>query len=676
MALDIQNVATAASLRQFDLRAQPNPSVCDICFDYEDPIVGLAAGSMAVELVDDTLSATICNDAGSESSIDFDGVVQAFRQLLHMEGLGAGATAMARAARRGGIPTQFADDGDVQLGQGCRRIVISGSNLGLEDDNALERAAHKAKTWRLLQRHHIPMADQYCVGSGDDAVAAAQAIAAPVVVKPAETGSGVAVSLRLTDADAIRAAMATALEYGPDVVVESVIEGLDYRLLIFDGRLIAAARRIPPSIVGDGIKRIRDLIDDLNSDPRREYGHRNVLTIVDIDEDVESHLAGQGFSLVSIPEPGRRLYLRDRPNLSTGGSSIDVTDDVHPENRDLAIRAARAIGLRVCGVDLIIPDISKSYREVGGAVCEVNGFPGLRMHYAPSVGEPRDVAGEILAAVFPHSATARIPVAVVAGANSTSAINMVAHIAGVSGRVVGRSTAGGAFVDRQRIPKDDAGGSIGAAAVLSDPRTEIAILEAAPGDLVKSGLGVDRCQVGAVLNVRDDQIAGSGVGTLTDLARVYKIVADSATEAAVLYADDPLCVEIAALTNAARICFVTMSTGNSVVGAHIVDGKPAVRPEWRERREALVLYDHGFPQLSVSIAGPAATATGRTGHSLLDAAFAMAIAHGLGISAQDIERGLETCDALNRSSLKWKRVWLDMKRKIAVIVFPALGTSE
>ncbi|MCP4330643.1 MAG: cyanophycin synthetase [Alphaproteobacteria bacterium] len=642
LSVHLQNETTGASLRWHQASASSEPDRYDLCFDCEDPIIGLAAGILAIETLNGAAARACPSTFTCEDGFDLETAIGAFYELAQAERLTAGAAALFREARRRGIPAQLFHDAEIQLGQGSRRRLIHGSSLDIEAADAVDISVDKSKTVQILRDHGIPVPEQRRVETADQAVAAAESFGGgPVIVKPTCGDFGRAVSLRLDEPSAIRAAAASAFAHDSSAVVESYAAGNDYRLLILDGDMIAAAKRNPAHVVGDGKSSIRDLIDELNRDPRRAPHHWNVLTTIEIDQDLEDTIAVQGMTLGSVPKHEQKVRLRATPNLSTGGWAIDVTDDVHPDNREIAIRAARTMRLRLCGVDFISPDISLSYREVGGVVCEVNSGPGLRMHYAPSVGSPRDVAGRIVDAIYPDPEDARIPVAAITGTNGkTTTTRMVAHIARTAGSAVGMTTTDGAFVDDERVIEGEAAGANGAATILGNAGVEIAVLETARGGILESGLGFHRCTVAAVLNIDEDHIGEGGIETLEALAGLKRIVAEAADDTVVLNADDSLCVAMAASCSARHICYVTMASVCSLVEAHIAGGGRAVRLEDVAGRESIVLHDAGTPRLALAVSDLPATFDGRARHNVQNAMFAAAIAYGIGVSIEAIDRGL------------------------------------
>ena len=476
-------------------------------------------------------------------------------------------------------------------------------------------------------------------------MSAASRIGYPVVVKPYNGNHGRGVSINLADAEQVIAAFHVAQAISRSVIVEKFIVGHDHRMLVVNGQLIAVSKRMPGHVVGDGTHTITQLVDEVNRDPRRGIGHEKVLTRIDFDYQAERLLEEHGLNKDSVPEAGQIVYLRTTANLSTGGTAEDVTDVVHPDNVEMAVRAISAIGLDVGGVDFLSPDISESYKDVGGAICEVNAAPGFRMHMAPSSGRPRDVAGPVIDMLFAPGSPSKIPIAAVTGTNGkTTTARMLAHIMKLAGHHVGLTTTDGVYVDGQRTVEGDMTGPVATRMVLSDPFVDVAVLETARGGLLRAGMGVRHCDVGAVLNVKSDHLGLKGIDTLEDLARVKRIIVETARDTAVLNADDPLCLKMAAYTEAKHLCYVTMNPAHPLVREHISAGGRGVVLETAMKGQMITIYDHGahIPLLWTHLIP--ATLEGRAVHNVQNAMFAAAMAFSMGEKLENIRHGLRTFD--------------------------------
>ena len=408
---------------------------------------------------------------------------------------------------------------------------------------------------------------------------------------------------------------------------------MDHRLLVVNGQLVAAAKRVPAHVVGDGKSTVEELVATVNQDPRRGVGHEKVLTRISLDAQAERMLAQKDYDNSSVPASGEIVYLQPTANLSTGGTSVDVTDVIHPDNKSMAERAILALGLDVGGVDFITTDIARSYREVGGGICECNAAPGFRMHVAPSEGEPRDVAEPVLDMLFPEGTPHRIPIAAITGTNGkTTTSRMLSHILKMAGFTVGTTSTDGAYIDGNLTVAGDMTGPTAAQMVLRDPSVDAAVMETARGGLLRSGLGYRTSNVSACLNVAADHLGLKGVETVEDLAEIKRVVVEVAQDAAVLNADDPLCLQMADYCKAEKLCYVTMNRNHSLVREHIKAGGTALVLEHGINGNMITLYDengHNIPLLWAHLIP--ATLEGRALHNVQNAMFAAAIAHHMGI---------------------------------------------
>ena len=416
-------------------------------------------------------------------------------------------------------------------------------------------------------------------------------------------------------------------------------------MLVINGELVAVALRVPGHVVGDGSHTIEQLVDEVNRDPRRGIGHEKVLTRLTFDHQAETLLSKKGYTRETIPADGERVFLRLTGNLSTGGTATDMTDQVHPDNIEMAVRAVKAIGLDVGGVDFLSTDVTESYKEVGGAICEINAAPGFRMHMAPSEGRPRDVGGPVMDMLFPPGTPTRIPIAAITGTNGkTTTARMLAHIQKLAGHHVGLTSTDGVYINGQRTVAGDMTGPVATRMVLSDPSVDVAVLEIARGGLLRAGMGVRNCDVGAVLNVKADHLGLRGIGTLEELAEVKRIVVEVARETAILNADDPLCLKMADYTEAKNLCYATMDPTHELVGEHIKAGGRGVVLETGIKGQMITIYDHGthIPLLWTHLIP--ATLEGRAMHNVQNAMFAAAMAFSMGLKLEDIRHGLRTFD--------------------------------
>jgi cyanophycin synthetase len=370
----------------------------------------------------------------------------------------------------------------------------------------------------------------------------------PIVIKPLDGNHGKGASINVTNWEDAVKGLKHAKEYSRRVIVEKFITGFDFRVLVINNEVIAAAQRVPAHVVGNGKNTIQELIDITNEDPRRGYGHENVLTEITIDKSTERLIDNAGYTLSSILSDNETLYLKSTANLSTGGTSVDVTDLMHPENVFIAERISRVIGLDICGIDIMAPNLTQSLKENGGVILEVNAAPGFRMHLAPSEGLPRNVAAPVIDMLYPPGKPSRIPIISVTGTNGkTTTTRLIAHIVKNNNYKVGFTTSDGIYIQNHMMEKGDTTGPISAEYILKDPNVEFAVLETARGGILRSGLGFKVCDIGVITNIQEDHLGISDIHDLKDLSRVKSVVVESVKKDgwAVLNGEDENCLEIA-----------------------------------------------------------------------------------------------------------------------------------
>lgn len=495
---------------------------------------------------------------------------------------GPSTQAIVSAARKKGIPiTRLGEKrGLVQLGYGVYQKRIAASETSHTSAIAVSICQEKPLTNRLLRSVGVPVPEGQSVYSADEAWEVARTLGLPVVIKPDAGNQGKGVSTNLRAEDAIKRAYEIAARFG-DVLVERYVIGDDHRLLIVDGKMVAAARREPATVIGDGEHTISELVETANRDPRRRPGHSSILTRITIDDSTQLALAEQGLACSSIPQPGQKVRLRTNCNLSTGGTATDVTDMVHPANIRVAELAAQFLGLDVAGIDILCSDISRPLHEQGGAIVEVNAAPGLRMHLHPAAGLARDVGAPIVEMLYPDKSPSRIPIIAITGTNGkTTVTRLLSHMYETAHWTVGMTLTEGTFINGEKVLSGDCSGPKSAQAVLLHPHVEVAVLETARGGILREGLAFDYCQVGVVTNLSEDHLGISGINSLDDLAKVKQVVVEAVHSegVAVLNAEDPRVAEMAAATNA-RVIYFSTNPRNPVIQAHLAEGHQAVLVE-------------------------------------------------------------------------------------------------
>ena len=645
MAIELQNVA-GAKVTFGKTRGAGETGQYNVVYEYEHDEVGLEAGRLALRILDHLLPEELVPAEDRGEDFNFDDERDSFIRFAQRRTLGPSTAALVRAAEERDIPwLRLNRYSLIQLGHGHFGKRIQATITSETRHIAVEITSDKEETNRILGDLGLPVPRQRMVHDETEAARAADRIGLPVVVKPLNANHGRGVSINLTDTDAVRVAFGNARKHSRTVIVEGFIDGFDHRMLVVDGELVAASKRVPGHVVGNGTSTIEELVEVVNQDPRRGIGHEKVLTRLEFDHQAERLLELKGYSRRTVPETDEIVYLRSTGNLSTGGTAVDVTDIVHPDNRQMAIRAAGAVGMDVCGVDFLTTDISESFQVVGGAICEVNAAPGFRMHVAPSEGTPRDVAGPVMEMLFPSETPSRIPIASVTGTNGkTTTARMLAHIFKMARRTVGLASTDGVYIDGHLTVPGDMTGPVAARMVLRDPSVEVAVLETARGGLLRAGMGYRKCDVGAVLNVQADHLGLKGIDTVEQLAEVKRIVIEVAKNTAVLNADDALCLKMADYTQAEHLCYVTMNTRHSLVREHIRAGGRAVVLEEGINGHMITFYDKGthIPLLWTHLIP--ATMEGRAIHNVQNAMFASAVAFSMDVSLDDIRQGLRTLD--------------------------------
>ena len=647
IALELQNVAgspvTFGRTRSMD----DSPGHYNMVFQYLDAEVGREASRLSLDLIHSLLPDELKPDDAPAADWDFAEERDDFIRYAQRRAFGPSTASLVKAAEERDIPWIRLNRASlVQFGYGRYQQRIQATTTGRTSNIGVELASDKEETNSILRDLGLPVPKQRLVRRARDAVRAAERIGYPVVLKPLSGNHGRGVSINLKTAEEVEVAFDKAREHGRSIIVESFLEGYDHRLLVVNGKLVAAAKRMPGHVVGDGNHSIEELVDIVNSDPRRGVGHEKVLTRLEFDHQAERLLAKQGYNHKTVPAKDEVVYLRSTANLSTGGTAIDVTDVIHPDNRDMAERTIKAIGLDIGGVDFLTNDITESYRETGGGICEVNAGPGFRMHVAPSEGTPRDVAGPVIDMLFPPDSPSRIPIAAVTGTNGkTTTSRMIAHILKMSGRTVGLTSTDGVYIDGQLSVPGDMTGPVSAKMILRDPSVDAAVMETARGGLLRGGMGYQSCNVACCLNVSSDHLGLRGIDTLEQLAEIKRVPIEVATDAAVLNADDPLCLQMADYTDAKTLCYITMNPGHPLVKKHIRAGGMAFVLEEGMNGHMITIYDKGVytPLLWTHLVP--ATIEGRAMHNVQNAMFAAALAYNMDIGLEDIRHGLRTFDA-------------------------------
>ncbi len=647
VALELQTLAGSRVTRGKTRSVKSRPGVYNVMFAYNEEKVGLAAGRVALELVDSLLPGELRGVRGIDRIFALDGEfdlerrLDALKRLVKRNALGPTTRALVEEAERRGIPVMRLDEKSfIQLGHGRFQQKIRASVTGRTSLIAADIASDKAMTKRLLDEGGIPVPRGAVMRDVEEAVRAGRKLRFPLVVKPLDGNHGRGVAIGVESEEQLRFGFceAQAQAKSRDVIVERFFSGNDHRILIVGGKMIAVAERIPAQVTGDGVSSIRQLVAEVNRDPRRGDGHENVMTRIRIDRHVEELLGRSGMMPDSIPEAERVVQLRATANLSTGGTAVDRTNEIHPDNAEIARRAALIVGLDVAGVDFVCPDISCSVRETGGGVIEVNAAPGLRMHIEPSEGAPRDVARPIIEMLFPRGRQATVPIIAITGTNGKSTVGrMVKHILRYTGCAVGLASTTGVYINDMLIHEGDATGPKSARMVLRDPGVEVAVLETARGGLLREGLAFREADIGVALNVTADHLGLKGIETVEDLADVKSVVVEAVRRDgfSVLNADDSLTVRMARRAGG-RIVWFSLCGGaemSPMLLGHVDEGGMAVVREPGPDGGTIVLYDDSRRDFVMKAGDIPATLHGLAEFNIANAlaAVAVALAHGVPI---------------------------------------------
>ncbi|MES2409857.1 MAG: cyanophycin synthetase [Bacteroidota bacterium] len=557
-------------------RETKTPGIYNVVFSYTEENVGMFAAESAVAIAEALI-------AGTE--YDLEGDIQKMREIRERVRLGPSTGSIVEDAVSRDIPwIRLGTNSLVQLGYGINQMRFQATITCKTSSIAVDIACNKEQTKKMLDAASIPVANGGICVDEDDLDEIIGKIGYPIVIKPLDGNHGKGASINVKTREDAVDGLAYAKKYSHRVIVEKFITGYDFRVLIIDNKLVAAAKREPAHVKGDGKSTIQQLIEETNKDPRRGYGHENVLTQIDVDRDTTDLLEKLNYTLATIPKKDEVVYLKSTANLSTGGTSIDVTDMMHPENIFLCERISRVIGLDICGVDIMAENLTQPLKDNGGCILEVNAAPGFRMHLAPSEGLPRNVAAPVIDMLYPPGKPSRIPIIAITGTNGkTTTTRLLAHIVKNNGYKVGFTTSDGIYVQNHMMEKGDTTGPMSAEYILKDPTVEFAVLETARGGILRSGLGFSRCDIAIITNIQEDHLGLSDIHTLDDLARVKSTVVKSVKKDgwAILNAEDDQCLKIANELSC-NVAYFSLDENNPKVKQFSKEGK------------IVAVYENGF----------------------------------------------------------------------------------
>lgn len=565
IALEIQTLA-GMDVGFGRTRGTGKTGVYNVVFSYMEEKVGQFAAQASVNIAQALVSST---------SYDLGADIKTMREMRERERFGPSTGSIVDEAMARDIPfIRLNAESLVQLGYGKNQVRFRATMTDRTSSIAVDLASNKEETKRLLQEAAIPVAKGMCIVHESEVQEAVDKIKFPLVFKPLDGNHGKGASINVKTVDDAYAAFQHAKKYSRKIIVEKFITGYDFRVLVINHRFIAAALREPAHVVGDGTSNIQQLIDLENKDPRRGYGHENVLTEISIDKETQDQLAKYNYSLDTILPKGEKCYLKGTANLSTGGTSTDVTDIMHPTNIFICERISRVIGLDICGIDIMAQNLSEPLETSGGVVLEVNAAPGFRMHLAPANGLPRNVAAPVIDMLYPPGKSCRIPIIAITGTNGkTTTTRLIAHIVKNNGYRVGYTTSDGIYVQNSMLSKGDTTGPLSAEFILKDPTVDFAVLETARGGILRSGLGFGKCDVAVVTNIQEDHMGLSDINTLKDMANVKGVVVKSVKRDgyAVLNADNEYCVGIGK-TAECHVAYFSLDENNAVIREHCRKG--------------------------------------------------------------------------------------------------------
>jgi cyanophycin synthetase len=606
--------------------------IFQVVVEYTEEVVGRLALELAEQLVHAALE---------DTPFDLDGALAQLRDLDEDVRLGPSTGSIVQAAVARNIPFRRLTDGSlVTFGWGSRQRKIQAAEMDRTGAIAESIAQDKELTKKLLDAAGVPVPHGRIALDADDAWAAALEIGLPVVIKPKDGNQGKGVTVNITTKEQMHAGFATASEFRDDIMVERYLPGNDFRLLVVGDKLVAAARRDPPQVIGDGVLSVRELVDRVNLDPRRGNGHSTSLTKIRFDDIALASLAAQGYEASSVPPRGTRVILRNNANLSTGGAATDVTDDVHPEVAARAVAAAHMVGLDICGVDLVCDSVLKPIEEQGGGVVEVNAAPGLRMHLSPSFGKGRAVGEAIISSMFADGDDGRIPVVAVTGTNGkTTTVRLIAHLLTAGGLRTGMTNTDGVYIEGRRIDSGDCSGPRSARNVLLHPDVDAAVFETARGGLLREGLAFDRCQVAVVTNIGSgDHLGLNYITTLEDLAVLKRVIVQNVADGgmAVLNAADPVVVTMADNCRG-DVTFFTSDMEHPVMSTHRAKGLRVIYVE-----DGHLVAAQGKTSHKVALSEVPLTRNGSIGFQVDNVMASVAAAWAVGMPWESICAGLKS----------------------------------
>ncbi len=631
IALEIQTLA-GMDVGFGRTRGYGEKGVYNVVFSYQEEAVGRYAARAAVR---------ICEALIKGEDYDLAPDIQEMREIRQAVRLGPSTSSIIAEAEKRGIPWIRLNKYSLcQLGYGENQKRIQATITSETSNLAVDLACDKEDTKNLLEQAEVPVPRGEILRRESSLKSIVDRLGYPLVTKPLDGNHGSGITVNINSWEEALAGFKAAKEISNSVIVEKQVYGEDYRVLVINNKMVAAAKRNPAHVIGDGDKTIQQLIEEVNEDPRRGYGHEKILTQITVNGLTRDIIAAKGYTLETVLEKGEKLILKDTANLSTGGTAEDVTDVVHPSNIFMAERISKIIGLDICGIDVMTTDISQPLSETGGAILEVNAGPGFRMHLSPTTGLPRNVAAPVIDKLFPNGSTGTIPIVAITGTNGkTTTTRLIAHLAKQEGYKVGYTTSDGVYIQNRLLMKGDCTGPISTEFVLKDPSVNFAVLECARGGILRAGLGFNQCDIGIVTNVSEDHLGLNGINTIEDLARVKGIIPESvsADGYAILNADDDRVYEMRRNV-ISKVALFSMNEEN-----------PRIK-EMQEEGGLTAVFENGFITICkgkwklriIKAANVPLTFGGKAEFMIQNILPAVLTAHIKGINLDDIKVALET----------------------------------
>lgn len=616
---------------------QVKDDIYNVIFTCTYPEIGKATGNFVINTLNKLIEG---------QNVDIQQKLQKLKKLCVKYDIGVSTGAIIEEAKRRNIPVSLVNDGElVRLGYGKYQKCISATLYEGTSSISVDVACNKQLTRSLLEEVFIPVPKGKAVLDIDEAILVADDIGYPVVVKPKNGNKGKFVFINIKNIDEIKAAFQQAVTFDGEVIIEKHVEGKDYRVLVVNGKVVAAAERVPAYIIGDAQHSIEELIEIENQNELRGEDHEKPLTKIKVDSNVETLLEKQQMSLSYIPEANRKVWLRENANLSTGGEAYDCTDLVHPENIEIFIAAAKTIGLDIAGIDVVTTDISEPISKNNGAIVEVNAAPGIRMHLKPSKGLKRDVISPILDMMFPKGTPNTIPIVAITGTNGkTTTTRMISNILKQKGLTVGTTTTNGIFINDKCILDGDTTGPRSAKRILHNPEVEAAVLETARGGIIRDGLAYEKADIAVFTNLSEDHLGIDGINTMEELLHVKSLVLEAVKDdgTCVLNADDPWIMKVKEKAKGNKVLF-SLKDNNSIITNHIGNGGTAIYI----RDNEIYIVSKGNAKRFMNLRDIPATLDGGLKHNVYNSMAAIGACFALGIPFEVIEQTLNkfTCDA-------------------------------